>query len=214
MLSLRKFQRNGFLSLFWFGLGLGFMASSAVNAESTIGLAGAQFPKPYYLSSELGLDFSPNSGFGLGLKGGAKLDPDLLLDGGVALGSGERETSLQFGLTQEIFPDHQKQPAFRIKGLIEIANTDDDNYNYVGLVPMVAKGLRIENREYHLYAGLPFRYILGDHVGKRSRLSTGLSLGGITMIPEMGDSIAAMAEFHFNIRRSHSSLTLGLSKFF
>ena len=185
-----------------------------IFAQSTTGYSNTTIGEKFLVGADFGLDFSPSSGFGLGLRAQKEVAPKTSIDGGLAMGSGERERNIFAGLTFNAFPDYANQPAVFLKAFVEFAEMDNDNFNLIGFSPIFSKGLSIVNREYHLFAALPVRYIMGSQHGKSSRVSMGLNVGTTTPLTEWNPDLLGLVEMNFNLRRSYNALVFGVAKLF
>ncbi|MDH4467506.1 MAG: hypothetical protein QE271_05555 [Bacteriovoracaceae bacterium] len=202
--------------LFYSSWMISTLASS--YATSTLGLSA--LPKKsdgvgkQYVSGELGIDLSPDSGIGFGGRYSNQFDENSLFDFGLSAGSGERDVNLIFGGTWELFPDYGNQPAFNVKGFYEISRMSKENYNILGISPIFSKGVQAYQMEVYPFIGLPFRYIVGDKNSKGGRFSDALTLGTIIPFKEKWHNLIFNFEAQFNLKRSFTGFVLGLSKDF
>ena len=196
---------------------LSFMALTLfpyVFSQSVTGLTFVPQGERFVLGSELGYDFSPNSGAGFALRAQKQIIPEVLLEGGAALSAGRRERNIFLSLAKTFYPDYGWQPALTLKGGIELSHIDDENFNILSFSPLFSKGVRIVDQELYFFAGLPARLIVGDDHKQDSRFSLGLNTGASGPLKFWHEELFGTVELYFNARKSYNSVTFGLGKLF
>jgi hypothetical protein len=191
-----------------------FLSLSNVGAQSAVGFTPYPIQERLVVGAEAAYDFSPSSGAGLGLRVGKQVHPDVSIDAGLALSSGERSRNLYVNAAYELFPDYGHQPAVYLKGGLEFLEMDDDTVNQLALSPIFSKGVSIVETPVYLFAALPFRYIVGDKDSRDSKLSYSFNPGAVVPLNLWTEGLLGTVEAHFNLRHSHNALTLGFAKMF
>lgn len=185
-----------------------------LQAQSVTGLTFVPQGEKYVLGTELGYDFSPNSGAGIALRGQKQIIPEVQLEGGAAISGGRRDRNLFLSLAKTFYPDYGWQPALTLKGGVEFSHYDDENFNIIGLAPIFSKGVKVVEQELYLFAGLPARLIVGDDHRQDSRFSMGINTGATGPLKFWQEDIFGTVELYFNVRKSYNSVTFGLGKLF
>lgn len=183
-------------------------------AQSVTGLTFVPQADQWVAGAELGYDFSPSSGAGIGARAQKQIIPEVQLEGGAALGGGRRESNIFLSLAKTFYPDYGWQPALTLKGGVEFSSIDDDSYNILTLAPIFSKGIKVVNQELYMFAGLPARLIVGDDHSQDSRFSLGINAGTTAPLKFWKEDLYGVVEFYFNARKSYNSLTFGLAKLF
>jgi hypothetical protein len=188
------------------------------HATSTIGLSAgpktAATTGKSYAGAEASLDLSPDSGPGIGARYAYQNQENTMVDFGLSLGSGERDVNILLGATYEFFPDFGKQPALSLKGFYEISRMEKENYNILGVAPILTKGVQAYQLEVYPFVSLPIRYIVGDKNSKGGRLSHAFTLGTLIPMKEQFHGLTLNFEAQFNLKRSFTGFVVGLSKDF
>lgn len=185
-----------------------------VYSQSVTGLTFVPQADRWVAGAELGYDFSPSSGAGIGVRAQKQIIPEVQFEGGAAISGGRRESNIFFSLAKTFYPDYGWQPALTLKGGVEFSSIDDDSYNILDLAPIFSKGVKVVDQDLYFFAGLPARLIIGDEHSQDSRFSLGINAGATGPLKFWQEDLFGTVEFYFNARKSYNSLTFGLAKLF
>ena len=154
-----------------------------------------------------------STGGGVGLQGRftRKINPKLVLDGGVGLAGGERNSRLFVGADYELFPDYMKQPKVSIRTSFEHAKEFDSQRNILSIAPKVSKGFSLWGHEAFPYVAMPIGLNL-DSETKKYESQANLNFGINGNLPIEGyRNILGTLETTIGVKDSYTGIFAGVT---
>ncbi|MDC1174098.1 hypothetical protein OAT67_01780 [Bacteriovoracaceae bacterium] len=154
-----------------------------------------------------------STGGGIGLQGRytQKINSRTVVDGGLGIGGGERDSRFFIGADYEIIPDYMKQPKVSLKLNLENAKEFDVRRNILSLAPTVSKGFSFWGNEAYPFVSLPIGISL-DSDSKTYESVVNLSSGITGHLPFEGyRHLVATAEATIGVKDSYTGVFLGVS---
>lgn len=154
-----------------------------------------------------------STGGGIGLQGRytQKINEKMIVDGGLGIGAGERDSRFFVGADYEIIPDYMKQPKVSLKLNFENAKEFDVRRNVLTLAPVVSKGFSFWGTEAYPFVSLPIGLSL-DGESKTYESQVNLSSGIAGNIPLEGyRHLVATAEATIGVKDSYTGVFFGVS---
>ncbi|MCP4912531.1 MAG: hypothetical protein GY909_05385 [Oligoflexia bacterium] len=154
-----------------------------------------------------------STGGGVGLQGRYthKINEKTIVDGGLGIGAGERDSRFFLGADYELIPDYMKQPKVSLKLNFENAKEFDVRRNVLTLAPVVSKGFSFWGTEAYPFVSLPIGLSLNGE-SKTYESLVNLSTGIAGNIPVEGyRHLVATAEATIGVKDSYTGVFFGVS---
>ena len=154
-----------------------------------------------------------STGGGVGVQGRIthKIAQNVVLDGGIGMGAGERNSRVFAGADFELYPDYMRQPRISVKATVENAEEFDSRRNILGVAPTVSKGFSFWGEEAYPFISLPYRIGLNsDTQTYQTQMSLDLGING--SIPVDGyRHFTGTVEANIDLDDSFTGIFLGVS---
>lgn len=192
-----------------------FIAGMLTTSQAfAYGIGQSTYPmleKQHMLATEITGITSTGGGVGMQARYTRKMAKQLVLDGGVGIGSGDRSNRVFVGADWEIFPDYMNQPRFSVKTTLENAKEFKNRRNILTVAPTISKGFSFWGREAFPFVAIPFGVQLINET-KQYETIANLNLGILGKLPiEAMKKFTASAEATVGIKDSYTGVFLGLS---
>ena len=189
----------------------GMLTASQVFAY---GIGQSTYPmleKQHMLATEITGITSTGGGIGMQGRYTRKISKQLVVDGGVGIGSGDRSNRVFAGADWEIFPDYMNQPRISVKTTLENAKEFKNRRNILTVAPIISKGFSFWGREAFPFVSIPFGVQLINETKQYETIAI-LNLGILGRLPfEAMKKFTASAEATVGIKDSYTGVFLGLS---
>lgn len=154
-----------------------------------------------------------SDGGGIGLQGRftQRLNEKMIVEAGLGIAGGERDSRFFLGADYELFPDYMKQPRVSVKTTYTNAKEFDVRRNIFTIAPTVSKGFSFWGNEAYPFFSLPIGMNLnGDTKTYESQLNANLGITG--NLPFEGyRNLMGVAETTISIKDSYTAFFLGVS---
>ncbi len=154
-----------------------------------------------------------SNGGGIGLQGRftQKLNEKMILDAGMGIAGGERDSRFFVGADYELFPDYMEQPRFSTKVTFTNAKEFDVRRNIFTIAPTVSKGFSFWGNEAYPFFSLPFGVNLnGDNKTYETQMNANLGITG--NLPFEGyRNLMGTVETTIDIKDSFTAFFVGIS---
>lgn len=193
---------------------LAAISSSLVLTTSAWGYGMGQsmypmMPESKLLGAEITGITSNGKGMGVQARYTQKINPKAVLDAGLGIGGGERDSRIFAGFDYELFPDYGDQPRVSLKMQFQNAQEFDQRRNILSLAPMVSKGFSFWGTEAYPFVALPFGVNLNDEAGTYET-QMNVSFGATGNIPFDGlRKYVASIEGTIDLKDSYTGIFLG-----
>ena len=154
-----------------------------------------------------------STGGGVGVQGRytQKFNTNMIFDGGIGMGGGDRSSRIFAGVDFELYPDYQKQPRISVKGTINNAKEGDSRKTSLGVAPTFSKGFSFWGHEAYPFVAIPFNVSL-DSNNSTYNTNANLNIGIAGAVPVDGfKHLTATFEGTINIKDSYTGLFLGVA---
>lgn len=192
-----------------------FIAGMLTASQAfSYGIGQSTYPmleKQHMLATEITGITSTGGGVGIQGRYTRKMNKQLVVDGGIGIGAGERSNRVFAGADWEIFPDYMNQPRISVKTTLENAKEFKKRRNILTVAPTVSKGFSFWGNEAFPFVSLPFGVQL---ISKTKQYETiaNLNVGILGRLPiEALKKFTASAEATVGIKDSYTGVFLGLS---
>ena len=154
-----------------------------------------------------------SDGGGVGLQGRLthKVSQKVVIDGGIGMAGGERNSRIFAGADIELYPDYMKQPRVSLKTTFENAEEFDTRRNILGVAPTVSKGFSFWGEEAYPFISLPYKIGLNsDTQTYQTQMSLDMGING--SIPVDGyRHLTGTVEANIDLDDSYTAIFLGVS---
>lgn len=154
-----------------------------------------------------------SNGGGIGVQGRftQKLNEKMILDAGIGMAGGERDSRFFVGADYELFPDYMKQPRVSVKVNYENAKEFDVRRNIFTIAPTVSKGFSFWGNEAYPFFSLPIGMNLnGDTKTYESQVNANLGITGNLPI-EGYRNLMGSFETTIDVKDSFTAFFVGIS---
>lgn len=154
-----------------------------------------------------------SNGGGIGLQGRftQKLNEKMIVDAGLGIAGGERDSRFFVGADYELFPDYMKQPRVSMKVTYLNAKEFDVRRNIFTIAPTVSKGFSFWGNEAYPFFSLPIGVNLdGDTKTYESQVNANLGITGNLPI-EGYRKFMGTIETTVDVKDSFTAFFVGLS---
>ncbi len=154
-----------------------------------------------------------SSGGGVGIQGRftQKVNQKVLVDAGIGVAGGERDSRFFVGGDFELIPDYMKQPRVSIKANWTNAKEFDVRRNILSIAPTVSKGFSFWGHEAFPFFSLPMGVNLqGSNETYETQINANLGITGNLPIRHI-TNILGVAEATVGIKDSYTAFFVGLS---
>lgn len=154
-----------------------------------------------------------SDGGGVGLQGRftQKINEKLIVDAGMGIAGGERDSRFFLGADYELFPDYMEQPRISTKVTYTNAKEFDVRRNIFTVAPTISKGFSFWGHEAYPFLSLPVGVNLnGDNKTYESQINTNLGITGNLPI-EGYRNLMGTVEATIDVKDSFSGFFVGLS---
>lgn len=154
-----------------------------------------------------------SDGGGVGLQGRftQKINEKLIVDAGMGIAGGERDSRFFLGADYELFPDYMEQPRISTKVTYTNAKEFDVRRNIFTVAPTISKGFSFWGHEAYPFLSLPVGINLnGDNKTYESQINTNLGITGNLPI-EGYRNLMGTVEATIDVKDSFSGFFVGLS---
>ena len=163
------------------------------------------------INAEVGGVISNGTGAGVQARYVQKINPVMVIDGGIGASGGDRSSRFFLGSDFLILPDYGYQPRFSLKTTLENAKEFGGRHNILSVSPTVSKGFSFWGYEAYPFVGLPVGLNL-DNDSKTYNSQIMAALGATGRIPIKGyERFMANLEGNINIKDGYSSVFVGIS---
>lgn len=154
-----------------------------------------------------------SNGGGIGLQGRftQRVNEKLIVDAGLGMAGGERDSRFFVGADYEIFPDYMKQPRFSTKVTYTNAKEFDVRRNIFSIAPTVSKGFSFWGNEAYPFFSLPVGVNLnGSSKTYESQINANMGITG--NLPFEGyKNLMGTVETTIDIKDSFTAFFVGVS---
>lgn len=154
-----------------------------------------------------------STGGGVGLQGRytQKLNAKTIVDAGLGISGGQRDSRIFVGAEYELFPDYMEQPKISLKMNLENAKEFDVRRNVISLAPVVSKGFSFWGQEAYPFLSMPIAINLnGQSKTYESQMNINLGMAGNLPI-EGYKHLIATAEATIDIKDSYTGVFFGVT---
>lgn len=154
-----------------------------------------------------------SDGGGIGLQGRftQKLNEKMVIDAGMGIAGGERDSRFFVGADYELFPDYMKQPRISTKVTYTNAKEFDVRRNIFTVAPTVSKGFSFWGNEAYPFFSLPIGVNLnGENKTYESQINANLGITGNLPI-EGYRNLMGTVETTVDLKDSFTAFFVGIS---
>jgi len=154
-----------------------------------------------------------SDGGGIGLQGRftQRLNEKMIVEAGLGIAGGERDSRFFLGADYELFPDYMKQPRVSVKTTFSNAKEFDVRRNIFTIAPTVSKGFSFWGNEAYPFFSLPVGMNLnGDTKTYESQINANVGITGNLPI-EGYRNLMGVAETTVSIKDSYTAFFFGVS---
>jgi hypothetical protein len=190
---------------------IGIFAPADVLAYGTGYISYPLSPQKRLVSTEFTGITSTGGGVGLQGRFTQRINEKMILDAGLGIGAGERDSRVFVGADYELFPDYMKQPRISLKTTWTNAKEFDVRRNIFSFAPTVSKGFSFWGEEAFPFFSLPVGVNLnGDDNTYETQINANLGITGNLPI-EGYRNLMGTVEATVGVKDSFTALFLGVS---
>ncbi len=190
---------------------VGAMVPAQVLAYGTGYVTYPLMPEKRIISTEFTGITSTGGGVGLQGRFTQKLNEKMIVDAGIGISGGERDSRFFVGADYELFPDYMRQPRVSVKTTYTNAKEFDVRRSIFSIAPTVSKGFSFWGHEAFPYFSLPIGINLnGDSKTYESQVNASLGISG--NLPFDGyKNLLGNVEATVGVKDSYTALFMGVS---
>lgn len=154
-----------------------------------------------------------SSGGGVGLQGRftQKINERLIMDGGIGISGGQRDSRFFVGADYEIFPDYMKQPRFSVKTTYTNAKEFNKRRSIFQIAPTISKGFSFWGHEAFPYFSLPIGANLNnDNKTYQTQINASVGISGNLPFADYKNLLGNI-EATVGVKSSYTALFMGVS---
>ena len=188
-----------------------FLGSQTVFAYGTGYSQYPLLPEKRLVSTEFTGITSNGGGVGVQGRFTQKLNSKAVVDAGLGMSGGERDSRFFVGADYELFPDYGNQPRVSTRISFENAKEFDVRRNILSVAPTVSKGFSFWGEEAYPFISLPVAVNL-DSDSKTYQSQMNLNLGVTGNLPISGyKHLIGSLEGTIDLKDSYTGVFLGVS---
>ena len=154
-----------------------------------------------------------STGGGVGLQGRftQKLSEKMIVDGGIGISGGERDSRFFVGADYEIFPDYMDQPRVSVKTTYTNAREFDVRRSIFSIAPTLSKGFSFWGHEAFPYFSLPIGINLDSETKTyESQVNASFGISGNLPFSDY-KNLLGNVEATVGVKDSYTALFFGVS---
>ena len=191
--------------------GLLAIAPANILAYGTGYVTYPLMPQKRLISTEVTGVTSTGGGIGLQGRFTQKINEKMIVDGGIGISGGERDSRFFVGADYEIFPDYMKQPRFSVKTTYTNAKEFDVRRSIIQIAPTISKGFSFWGKEAFPYFSLPMGVNLnGDDKTYETQINASAGISGNLPFDGYTDLLGNV-EATVGVKDSYTALFVGVS---
>jgi len=190
---------------------IGILAPAKVMAYGTGYVTYPLMPQKRIVSTEFTGVTSTGGGVGLQGRFTQKLSEKMIVDGGIGISGGERDSRFFVGADYEIFPDYMDQPRFSVKTTYTNAREFDVRRSIFSIAPTLSKGFSFWGHEAFPYFSLPIGINLDSETKTyESQVNASFGISGNLPFPDY-KNLLGNVEATVGVKDSYTALFFGVS---